>query len=55
MVVKMIYMKRYITDMPYIMGQYNFCWSKRSIDGLDIKFNDPDLSTHVALLTFCHQ
>ncbi len=24
MAVKVIYMKRYITDMPYIMGQYNF-------------------------------
>ncbi len=45
-------MKRYITDRPYIVGQYNCCWSRSSRDGLGIKLNNLDLSTHVALLTF---
>ncbi len=47
MAVKMIYMKRYISDMPHIITGRSI-----SIDGLGIKLNDLDLSTQVALLTF---
>ncbi len=53
MVVKVIYMKIYITDMPYITGQYNFSLVLRDrFDELGMKLKDLDLSTHMALLTF---
>ncbi len=36
---------------PILRASTIFCWSKRSIEWLDIKLNDLNLSTHVALLT----
>ncbi len=53
MVVRMIYMTSYITDMPYIAGQYNFLLVQK-IEGQTscVKLNDRDLYTHMGLLTF---
>ncbi len=52
----MIYMTIYITDMPYIAGQYTFLVVEK-FAGPTVqisKLNDLNLSTHVGLLTFSH-